>query len=87
MIEEAKTKINNNGMFRAITKEKIPKSQFYYISAQELLKERPALIAGIEALEEAEESGNFPESPREKCMKCKAYAKCPGAIQKELVIL
>lgn len=73
-----------DGMIRMVTKDDIPKAMFYSISSDDLRRHWPEIIRLLDRLKECIDTGIFRPSPREKCLGCPAYAKCPHSIQKEL---
>ncbi len=75
------------GVIRMVTKDKVPKSVFYDISAEDLKKEWKHIIRSLEELEDCIKADYFERSPREKCLTCPAYASCPSSIQTEYVPL
>lgn len=76
-----------DGLIRMVTKDKIPKSHFFYADAENLKAEWPRIIEGLEELERCTKANSFAPSPREKCLNCPAYSYCPHSVQKELYLL
>lgn len=77
-------KIQCDAEIRMVTKDKIPKAMFYGISHDEMRSHWSEIIRALDRLKECMNTGIFQPSPREKCLGCPAYAKCPHSIQKQL---
>lgn len=76
-----------DAMVRMVTKEKIPKAHFFFVSKDEMAADWEWFRRLLAELEESIKKDEWAPSPREKCLECPAYAVCGHSIQKELYIL
>lgn len=71
-------------MVRMVTKEKIPKAMFFFAERESLKLQWERFAQLVSELDACVETGTWAKSPREKCLSCPAYAKCPNSKQQEL---
>lgn len=81
---EMKEGIRCAGAIRAVTKEDVPKSDFFFAPEDSLFSLREGLLESLDALIEATKTKNFiPHRGvnRENCLSCKAYSVCPHSVK------
>lgn len=92
---EMKEGIRCAGAIRAVSKEDIPKSAFYFATPESLSNMRDGILQALDALIEANRTGHYPyvtipgtgEINREECLSCDAYGVCPHSLQTEPILL
>lgn len=75
--------IECDGYIYAVTRENLPKSEFYFAHKDGLRDLRGEIIRDIDNFIEVMEGDIYASSEREKCLKCPAYGVCPYSIRKK----
>jgi len=78
--------IRCDGALRVVTKEDVPKSDFFHAPADSLFSLREGMLEALDALIESTKTGNFTPNRgenRENCLSCEAYAVCPHSVKRD----